>query len=225
MGSKWFRFGIVCQFETDRTCGRLDRHTRVLRRIAGAGPPPTRYDLIHVQRAEARRWPLHHGRVDLGDLDIERGEPMTDGCFVVELLDRGELLLPLAEQLERWRQHGDLLTLDKLLHPPERVICLIEIREGLTSPRQVVEGSRFRGDTNLRIDPRLPARPRRLALRHGGRPPRQAIAPRSRWLSGDGFRLRSAILRCPRNSVAYISDIGCVTDCCHTATSQIILPS
>src|SRR5262245_28720226 len=92
---------------------------------------------------------------------------MADGPFVVELLDRGELPLHLAEQLERWRQHGDLLALDELLHPPERVVCLIEIREGLTGPRQVVEGSRFRGDTNLRIDPRLPARPRRLALRHG----------------------------------------------------------
>jgi hypothetical protein len=32
-----------------------------------------------------------------------------------------ELRLHLAEQLERWRQYGDLLTLDELLLPPERV--------------------------------------------------------------------------------------------------------
>jgi hypothetical protein len=57
--------------------------------------------LIDVQRAEARRRPLHHGRVDLGDLDVERGDPTTDGRFVVQLLDRGELPLHLAEQLIR----------------------------------------------------------------------------------------------------------------------------
>jgi len=42
---------------------------------------------------------LHQGRVDLGDLDVERGDPTTDGRFVVELLVRGELRLRLAEQL------------------------------------------------------------------------------------------------------------------------------
>src|SRR5882762_5780797 len=80
-----------------------------------------------------------------------------------------KLRLHLAEQLERWRQHGDLLALGELLHPPERVVFLTEIREGLTGPRQVVEGSLFHGDTDLRFDPRLRARPRRLALRHGPR--------------------------------------------------------
>jgi hypothetical protein len=92
---------------------------------------------------------------------------MTDGRFVVELLDRGELRLHLAEQLERWRQYGDLLTPDELLLLPERIVFLTEIWEGLARTRQVVEGSLFRGDTDLRFDPRLPARPRRLALRHG----------------------------------------------------------
>ena len=129
----------------------------MLPRIGGAGPPPTRHDLIDVQRAEARRRPVHHGRVDLGDLDVERGDPTTDRRLVRELLDRGELPLHPAEQLKRWRQHGDLLALDELPHPPERVMFLIEIREGLTGPRQVVEGSRFRGDTNLRVDPTSPS--------------------------------------------------------------------
>ena len=32
---------------------------------------------------------------------------------------------------------------------------MIEIREGLTGPWQVVEGSRFRGDPNLRIQAQL----------------------------------------------------------------------
>ena len=68
----------------------------------------------------------------------------------------------------------------ELLHPPERVVLLIEVREGLTGPRQVVEGSLFPGDTDLHIDPRLPARPRRLALRHGPHRGRSiARAPRS----------------------------------------------
>src|SRR5262245_42278691 len=145
----------------------MGRATAELPRIDRAGPPPTRHDLINVQYAEARRRPLHHGRVDLGDLDVERVDPTTDRRFIGELLDRGELPLHLAEQLERWRQTGDLLALDELLHPPKRVVFLIEIREGLTGPRQVVEGSGFRGDTDLRIDPRFPTRPRRLALRHG----------------------------------------------------------
>src|SRR5579863_3356774 len=92
---------------------------------------------------------------------------MPDGRFVVELLDFGKLPLHLAEQFERWRQHGDLLALRELFYPPERIVCLVEIREGLTGPRQVVEGPRFRSGANLRIDPRLPARRQRLALRHG----------------------------------------------------------
>src|SRR5262245_8740660 len=98
---------------------------------------------------------------------------MTDGRLVVEHLDRGKLLLHLAEQLERWRQDRDLLTLDELLHPPVRVVFLTEIWQGLAGPRQVVEGSLFPGDTDLRIDPTLPTRPRRLAFRHGASSPCQ----------------------------------------------------
>ena len=51
-----------------------------------------RHDLIDVQRTETRRRPLHYSRVDLGDLDVERDDPTTDGRFLMELLDRGELL-------------------------------------------------------------------------------------------------------------------------------------
>ena len=50
---------------------------------------------------------LHQGRVDLGDLDVERGDPTTDGRFVVELLDRGELRLHLAEQLRAMCDRSD----------------------------------------------------------------------------------------------------------------------
>jgi len=47
----------------------------------------------------------------------------TISAFYLELpgtalLDRGELLLYLAEQLQRWRWERDLLALEKLLHPP-----------------------------------------------------------------------------------------------------------
>jgi hypothetical protein len=87
---------VADQFETDITTPGNDsvknksfrasslrgsRETQVLRMIGGVGAPPTRQDLIDVQRAEARRRPLHHGRVDLGDLDVERGDPMTDGSL------------------------------------------------------------------------------------------------------------------------------------------------
>ena len=58
---------------------------------------------IDVEHAEARRWPLQHGRVDLRDLDVERDDPTTHGRFVVELVDRGELCLHPLKQLERWR--------------------------------------------------------------------------------------------------------------------------
>src|SRR5438874_11400002 len=138
-----------------------------LGRIGGAGSPPTRHDLIDIQCAEARWRPLHHGRINLGDLDVESGNPTTNGRFVVELLDLGKLLAHLAEQFERWRQDRDLLAPDKLLHPPVRIVFLTEIREGFTGPRQVVEGSLFPGDTDLRFDPCLPTRPRRFALSHG----------------------------------------------------------
>ncbi len=45
-----------------------------------------------------RRRPLHHGRVDLGDLDVERGDLTTDGRFVVELLAL-ELLRKVEKEL------------------------------------------------------------------------------------------------------------------------------
>src|SRR5262245_8463516 len=134
---------------------------RKLPRIRGAGLPPTLHDLVRIERAEARRRPLHHGGIDLADLGIERGNPATDGRFVVQLPARGELLLHLAERLQRWRQYGDLLALDELLHPPVRVVLIADIRQWLAGPRQVVEGSLLPGDTDLRVDPRLPARPRR----------------------------------------------------------------
>src|SRR6476620_1511304 len=92
---------------------------RELPRIGRTGLPPARHDLVDVQRAEARRRPFHHGRVDLGDLGVESRDPTADGRFVGQLLDRSELLLHLAEQLERWRQLGDLLTPHELLDPPK----------------------------------------------------------------------------------------------------------
>jgi hypothetical protein len=52
------------------------------------GLPPLRNDPIDVQRAKARRRSLHHSRVDLGDLNVERDDPTTDSRFVVELFDR-----------------------------------------------------------------------------------------------------------------------------------------
>jgi hypothetical protein len=104
-----------------KTAALAEDETEELRRIGCAGPPPTRHDPIDIQRAEARGRPLHHGRVDLGDLGVERGDPTTDGRFIVELLDRGELPLYFAEQLKRWRQNGDLLALDKLGAVPKVV--------------------------------------------------------------------------------------------------------
>jgi hypothetical protein len=38
---------------------------------------------------------------------------------------------------------------------------------GTYRPRQIVEGSLFHDDTDLRFDPRLPVRPQRFAFRHG----------------------------------------------------------
>mgnify|MGYP001612960891 CR=1 FL=1 len=75
---------------------RGGRETGELPRIGGAGPLPPHHDLIDVQRAEAYRRPLHRGRVDPGDLYVERGDPTTDGRFVMELSDRGEFRLHLA---------------------------------------------------------------------------------------------------------------------------------
>src|SRR5262249_6538281 len=133
---------------------------------------------------------VHGGRVDLGDLDVERGDPATDGRFVMELLDRSELLLHLAEQLERWRQDRELLALDELLHPHRQVVVLIEIGKRLSGPRQGVEGALFPGDTDLLVDPRLPARSRRLALRHGAQLLARSIAPREQHRAVAQYRTR-----------------------------------
>src|SRR6185369_16115276 len=114
---------------------------RRLSRSGGPGPPPTLYHFVDVQRAEACRRPLDHRRVHFGDLRVERGNPAANGRFVGELLDRGELLLNLAEQLKRWRQLADLLALHEFLDPPKRVERLIQIRERLAGPRQVVESA------------------------------------------------------------------------------------
>ena len=92
---------------------------------------------------------------------------MTDARFVWKLVDSCELLLHLAKQLERWRQIGDLLALDELLDLPERIVGLIEIRQRLAGPRQVIEGTLLPGHTDLRFDPGLPACLRGLALGHG----------------------------------------------------------
>jgi hypothetical protein len=66
--------------------------------------------------------------------------------------------------LTKQRRYGELLAPDELLRPPKRIVSLTKIWEGFTGPRQVVEGSLFPGDTGLRFDPRLPARPWRLTL-------------------------------------------------------------
>jgi hypothetical protein len=121
----------VCLSETDQlstsamACSNVGprrlggRENTELPRIGGTGPSPTRHDLIDVQRAEARRRPFDYCRVDLSDLGVERGDPTTGGRFVVVLFDGGEFSLHIAKQFERWRQHRNLLALDKLLHPPE----------------------------------------------------------------------------------------------------------
>ena len=56
------------------------------------------------------RRPLHHGRVDFGYLDVERGHAATNGRFVGKPLDRSEFLLTSLSVLNvdkvvaRWRR-------------------------------------------------------------------------------------------------------------------------
>ena len=51
-----------------------------------AGSPPLCHDLIDVERGEARRRPLEHGRVGLGDLDVQRGDTTTHGLKTAKAL-------------------------------------------------------------------------------------------------------------------------------------------
>jgi hypothetical protein len=90
----------------------------------------------------------------------------TNSRFVLKLSDRGELGFYFAEQCERRRQMGDLLTFDKLLLPPERVISLTEAREGLSCPWEIVECPVFHGNSDLRFNPSFPTRSRRFSLSH-----------------------------------------------------------
>src|SRR5579871_1934925 len=108
MTPKWWRRDWRWSNAAGRTIG--GGFGRFLRGLCGGRlPPPPRDDLIDVQRAQARRRTLHHGCVDLGDLDVERGDPTADSGFVGELIDRGEHRLHRSEQLQRWRQRIDLL--------------------------------------------------------------------------------------------------------------------
>ena len=131
---------------------------RELPKTGRAGLPPLRHDLVNIQRAEALRRSLHHSRVHLGDLAISTLSA-TIRCRTVasswnfSRVASTSSLLHLAEQLERWRQHGDLLALNELLLPPERVVFLTEVREWLTCPWQVVESPLFDGGTNLSWSP------------------------------------------------------------------------
>jgi hypothetical protein len=51
--------------------------------LAGAFPLPLRHNLIDIQRAESGWRSFHRGCIDFGDLDVERGNPMTDSRFVL----------------------------------------------------------------------------------------------------------------------------------------------
>ena len=90
---------------------------------------------------------------------LSAAKPAADRGFVRKRPYCGELVLHLAQQLERGRQQGVLLALRQLLHPPHRVVFLIHVRQRLAGARQVVEGALFLGDTDLRFDPRFPVVP------------------------------------------------------------------
>jgi len=69
-----------------------------------------------------------------------------------QLLDHGELLSTLRSS-STLAQHGDLLALGELLHPPQRVVFLIVYRRGLPTPAGF-EGALFHGNTDLGFGPR-----------------------------------------------------------------------
>src|SRR5215470_5177966 len=88
--------------------------------LRDVGHDPSTASTARAAFSEAGSPPLCH---DL--IDVERGDTTTHGLFIVEVLDRGELCLRFAKQLQRWRQDRDLLAFHELLHPPIRI--MIEI--------------------------------------------------------------------------------------------------
>ena len=122
-------------------------------------------------------------RLDVERRQVERG---TGGRLPVPLDDPGvdavhdpphlglragpgrglQRLLGLLAQRDRRRQVGEVLAPQLLLDPPQLVVRLVQVLDGLAGPGQVVELAPFRGLPDLPFDPGLEPDPGRLALAH-----------------------------------------------------------
>src|SRR5262245_45584089 len=136
---------------------------------------PVGDERLDVERRHACQRTFGHARIDLRDGGVQRGQPSPDLRFARKCPDRGELGLDLAQQLEGGRQHADPLATDELLHPPVRIVRLVEVGQWLAGSGQVLERALGLGLADELLEPRLPALARRLPLRHGAfRPPWRA---------------------------------------------------
>src|SRR4029079_3105831 len=81
--------------------------------------------------------------------------------------DLRQLLLHAPQQLQRRREHGDLLPLEELLHPPVGIIGRLHSGNGLALALELVELARILRLPDELLDPDLPRLVRRLLPGHG----------------------------------------------------------
>src|SRR5262245_25456017 len=102
---------------------------------------PLGEDGVDVERREIRGRPLGGGAVRAGDLGIDGAHALAHVGLVAKSPEPVERALHLRPDLESLREDGELLALEELLDPPERIVRRIEPGDRLALALELVEGA------------------------------------------------------------------------------------
>src|SRR5262249_9184725 len=130
-----------CVREHPRRCHSTGRQCGTVSASPAAAPSPLLEDGIGLKLRETRRGTVHRRPVCAGDLPVDRPNALA---YLVLAAGLPELLEGPADHgpdLERGRKDRDLLPLDKLLHPPIRIVRSIEAGDRLASAFEIIEGT------------------------------------------------------------------------------------
>src|SRR5262249_17647203 len=148
---------------------RLSAIGRAARGAAGAAPdPPAPEHVLDVEEAERGRRAVGGAAVGAGDVGVDGGDARAHLGLGGQGPQHLDGAVDPRPDLEREGQHRELLPLEELLDPPQRILGPIHARNAPAPAPQPPPLDRplALGLLDLLLDPGVPALPGRLALAH-----------------------------------------------------------
>src|SRR5262249_2346360 len=146
---------------------RLSAIGRAARGAAGAAPdPPAPEHVLDVEEAERGRRAVGGAAVGAGDVGVDGGDARAHLGLGGQGPQHLDGAVDPRPDLEREGQHRELLALEELLDPPQRIVGRVDAGNAPAAALEPLELPLALGLLDLLLDPGVPALPGRLALAH-----------------------------------------------------------